>query len=43
MLRRYWYKLDKEYVEKVAKELNKQLGDSARLNTVSEGGGGREN
>jgi hypothetical protein len=30
-VRRYWYKLDKSYIEKITQELDKQLGDSARL------------
>ena len=33
-LRRYWYRLDKAYLEKVAEELSKQLGDSEQLHTV---------
>lgn len=33
-VRRHWYKLDKMYVDKLAEELNKQLGDSERLKQV---------
>ena len=34
-VRREWYKLDKEYIDKIAHELGKQLGDSERLRIVS--------
>ncbi|CAI8005770.1 Protein DEFECTIVE IN EXINE FORMATION 1, partial [Geodia barretti] len=42
-VRREWYKLDKEYIDKIAHELGKQLGDSERLRIGAGNEGGREN